>query len=256
MMTPAAWIAAHRPPGDEVIAEDQDEPEPGQHPTAGVEDLPPEQHVLCRRIDRALGKRGDHREALTRRQTACRLDGQHAVAADAAAPVGAEHAEPAGVSGPANGARTVGEEKAVAHRIDREIPEIAGDVPVEFRLAVEPADLPAGAVAQSVGVVAARDDRILVADIDADGAVPAFGVIALRHAVAADVENAERNLAQGAARVLEGERKVTIDAVSDLRAFRLDADGFDDGEFAVLGDPHGRLEAMDDFCGRRAAGDQ
>ena len=79
--------------------------------------------------------------------------------------------------------------------------------------------------------------------------MPALGVIALRPAVAADVENAERHFAQGAAGVLKGERKVAIDTVPDLAAFRLNTNGLDHGKLAVLGDPHGRLEAMDDFRG-------
>ena len=57
-----------------------------------------------------------------------------------------------------------------------------------------------------------------------------------------------------AARVLEDERKVAIDAVPDLAAFGRDADGLGDGELAVLGELHVGDERLDDLGGEGVRG--
>lgn len=80
-------------------------------------------------------------------------------------------AEAAGIGGPAHWARTVREVQMIRCRLGREIPEIAGDVPIELRLAVEPAYLPSGAVLKDVGVLAYGVSTSFFAGIDADEAV-------------------------------------------------------------------------------------
>ena len=182
------------------------------------------------------GQLGDDGEAFARGKSPISRDRERAVIADGAAPGGAARADAAGEGGPAQRARMVGELQIIGRFGDREIPEIAGDVPVQLRLAVEPANLAAGAVAELVGVVAAPDQDVLAAGIDANEAVLVLGVIGLRLAVAADAENAEGHLVQPPGGVLEGQRKVAINAVSHRAAFGAHANGLGDAEFAVCRD--------------------
>lgn len=65
----------------------------------------------------------------------------------------------------------------------------------------------------------------------------ALGAIGLRIAVARYADEAEGHLAQCAAGVLEGERKVAIDAVPYRAALGAHAQGLGDGEFAVFSPP-------------------
>jgi len=51
---------------------------------------------------------------------------------------------------------------------DREDPPVAGDVPVELVVVLEEAYLPVGAVAQRVGVLARRQQDLLLAHVDPD----------------------------------------------------------------------------------------
>ena len=52
--------------------------------------------------------------------------------------------------------------------VDREIPAVAGDVPVELVIAVEPADHPGRAVADGIVMLADGHDLVGAADADAD----------------------------------------------------------------------------------------
>ena len=101
---------------------------------------------------------------------------------------------------------------------------------------------------------AGPDQNVLIAGIDADEAVRSLGVIGLGLTVARDPEQAESHLAQRAAGVAKGERKIAIDAVAHGAAFGAHAQRFDDGELAVLGNADVRIEGLDDFGGKDMAG--
>src|SRR6185312_2947700 len=178
---------------------------------------------------------------------------ERAVAADVAAPIGAARADASGERRPAQRRGAIDEVQMIRRRFDREAPEIAGDVPVQFGLGVEEAHLPAGAVLEHVGVFAGLDPRVFVTGIDAEDAVGALGVIGLEMAVAPDGNYAEGHFAQAAARVAKGQREIAVDAVPHRTAFGAHAQRLGDGEFAVLGDLDVRIKGMDDFGGRRFA---
>ena len=96
-------------------------------------------------------------------------------------------------------------------------------------------------------MIAVRDERVFLAGIDADEVGLAFGEIGFGPTVEGDAEHAEGDLAQGPAGVDEGVGEIAIDAVPDFPPFRPHVDGLDDGEFAILGDGHVRIEVVDDF---------
>ena len=243
----ARGIAADRAPGDEVIAEHQQEADAGDDPAQVVAQRPPEELRLGRRRDRGRRQRGHHGEPFARRQALGGLDGQRAIVGKPALPVMAARAARTGEGDEAFRPRAADEMQVIGGGQDRELPEIAGDVPVQFRLAVEPAHLPADTVAEHVGVLAVADVSVLVAGIDADGVVHALGEIGLRLAVAHDAEQREGDFVHDALRVLEEQGEVAIDAVADLAAFGVDAEGLGDGELAVLGEMHVGDEGLDGF---------
>ena len=242
-------IAADRVPGGEIIDENDEEADAADDPLAVVEQI--RTTTAYSALGGSTAPAGSSATTVRPSPGASRrvVETVSVPSAPIAVPIGAARAEAAGEGGPAHRARAAGKMQAIGRVQNREAPEIAGDVPVELGLAVEPADLPAGAVVKDISVVAGRISTSLSAGIDADDAVRALGVIGLRPAVAHDAEQAEGHLAQRAAGVAEGERKVAIDAVPHLAAFRLHAHGFGDGEFAVLGDLTFEFEILDDFGG-------
>ena len=78
------------------------------------------------------------------------------------------------------------------------------------------------------------------------------GGISLVLAVALDTEQLEVHFTQNAAGILEGQRKVAVDAVPDVAPFRLHAQGFGDGQLAVFGEADFGIESLDDL-GRKCA---
>ena len=70
-------------------------------------------------------------------------------------------------------------------------------------------------------------------------------------AVAREAKDAERHLVPIAGGVQEEQRKVAIDAVPDGVMLGAHADGFGDGELAVLGQRDVGIEGMDDFRRQR-----
>lgn len=63
---------------------------------------------------------------------------------------------------------------------DREIPVIAGDVPIEFVVIREISDLVLHAIADDIGVVTVIEQHVFVADDDAIGVAFGFGVVTSR----------------------------------------------------------------------------
>jgi len=108
-------------------------------------------------------------------------------------------------------------------------------------------------------VFAPRDVYIFVAGINTNDAVLAGRGIALRLAVPFNSQQLEVDLPHLSIRIFEGQRKITIDAVSDLVPIRLYPNGFGDGQFAVFRNADGRIERVNDFrsvSGCRAAQQQ
>ena len=96
-------------------------------------------------------------------------------------------------------------------------------------------------------MLAGPDQHVLVAGIDADEAAHALGVVGLGLAVAENAEQFERHLAHRPAGIAEGERKVAIDAVPHGAAFGAHQQRLGNGEIAVFGNHHVRIEGADDF---------
>jgi hypothetical protein len=65
-------------------------------------------------------------------------------------------------------------------------------------------------------VLAPRDVHILAAGVDTNDAVLVGRGISLRPAIALDAQQLEVDLTNIPARIFEGQRKITVDAVSDL----------------------------------------
>ncbi len=249
----APRVAADRAPRHQVVDRHCDKADAADDPVPVI--LEPV-IVLVGRIDRTGGNFGHHGQARMRRQQSRRVDRQRATGVDGAAPVRAARAERSGIGSPAHRPDIAGQRQAVTRGEDREGPEITGDVPVEFRLAVDPADLPAGRVAKHVSVVAARNEHVFLAGIDAnDAGVRLFGEPALRLAVARDRQDVEVDLAVAAGSVTEAQRKIAVNAALDLIALGAHADRLGDGERAVLGNLHDGIEAMDDLGSMRGRGE-
>src|SRR5512139_2602543 len=121
------------------------------------------------------------------------------------APIDAARTEPPGVGSPAHGARAIRKLQVVVDRQYRELPEISGDVPVEFGPAIEPADLPPGSVAKDVIVLPARDVGVLVACVNPDNPALARCGMRLGPAITLDTEQLEVHFAHCAAGVPEGQ---------------------------------------------------
>ncbi|MGA8388583.1 MAG: hypothetical protein WBL48_14445 [Pseudolabrys sp.] len=54
-----------------------------------------------------------------------------------------------------------------------------------------------------------------------------------------NAQQLEIHLTNLSARIFEGQRKITVDAMPDLAPFRLDSYGLGDGQFAILGNADG-----------------
>ena len=175
----ALGVASERFPGGEIVDEDREEADAADDPLAVVEQPIPQQRFRARRVDRGRRQRGHDGQPFARREPPSGRDRERAVAADVAAPIGAARADAAGEGGPAQRRGAVDEMQMISRRFDREAPEIAGDVPVQFGLGVEETHLPAGAILEHVGVFAGLDPRVFVTGIDAEDAVGALGVIGL-----------------------------------------------------------------------------
>ncbi len=96
-------------------------------------------------------------------------------------------------------------------------------------------------------MLAVPDISVLVAGINAKGIAHALGEIVLRFAVARYAEQAEGDVVQLVAGILEDKREVAIDAVPDFAAFGVDADGFGNIELPVLGKLYVGNEGLDDL---------
>ena len=217
----ALGIASDRFPRDEIVAEHDKQTDAAENPGPVVIKSVPQQLRLARRVDRVGRKLGNNRQTFAWREPPRGRDHQSAGRVGSRPPVAPTRAQPTCISGPAERPRSTGKLKIVVHRQNRKIPEVPGDVPVEFGPAVEPADLSSRPVAKDIRVLAARDVDILAAGVDTNDAVLARGGIFLRPAVALDAQQLEVHLTHLSARIFEGQRKITVDAVPDLAPFRL-----------------------------------
>src|SRR5690606_20485811 len=120
-----------------------------------------------------------------------------------------------------------------------EVPVVAGGVPVELVVALEASPHAGHGVADGVGVAAAGEEDVAIANADAGGVVPGpldgegFGV-----AVALDGADVEAGAEQRAVGVFEGSEDVAEDAAANLVALGIDLDdlGHVDGAVALEGD--------------------
>ena len=123
-------------------------------------------------------------------------------------------------------------------------------------MAVEVAQLAPGEVAQPVGVAPRREQHVLAPDVDAHAAVVAARVVRLGQAVALDVDELERDLAQPALGVAELQREVAVDAALDAVALGAHGDRLGHGEVAVRAHLDRRVVALDRLGTVRDAGGQ
>ena len=117
--------------------------------------------------------------------------------------------------------------------IDRPIPAISGDVPVEAVLVRPETHLPPRQVADGVGVDAGRDEPVGVADADAH---PVLQSRQLRRDGVAVETDVLQDKAGGPARSLRARvvgREIAIDAVPDLRPQHPKTDRLGDLQSAV-----------------------
>ncbi|MFZ0054994.1 MAG: hypothetical protein WAL09_09315 [Pseudolabrys sp.] len=91
-------------------------------------------------------------------------------------------------------------------------------------------------------MLAAWNDRAFAAGINADDAAVACCGIFFRSSVTLDADEAEIYFADDAAGIFECQRKVTINAGSNIAPFRLYANGFSDGQLAILGETNVGVE--------------
>ena len=140
-----------------------------------------------------------------------------------------------------------------ARIVDRKIPAVAGDVPVQLVEPVEKAELTHRAVVEYVFVVAGFKHRVRRSEVDAHAVDLILGVECLVAAVARDAGGREIDVHVVAEAVLVQRRKVAIDAVADLVAFGVDADRFVDLHAGVGVDGDVTVEREDAFVGERAA---
>ncbi len=121
----------------------------------------------ARLVDRPGRNLGDEGQPLARLQPPRRLDVQYPVAADGAVKVRPALVEAAGIGVPGDRRRPLGQRHAGARLQNRKRPVVAGNVPEDLRLVVDPAHLPVGLVGQNVGIGADIEEHVLVAGIDA-----------------------------------------------------------------------------------------
>ncbi len=238
----ALGVASDHSPRDEIVAKHDKQTDAGENPGAVVIKPVPQQLRLAQWIDRVGREFGDNRQPLTWGERPRGRDHQGAGRIYCGAPIAPARTQPAGIGGPAQRSRSVGELEVVVRLKNREAPEIPGDVPVELGLAIEPADLPSRPVAKDISVLATRDVEILAAGVNANDPVLARGGIFLRPAITLDSQQLEVYFAHRSARIFEGQRKIPVDAVPDLTPVRLDSNGLGDGQFAILGNADRRIE--------------
>jgi hypothetical protein len=108
-----------------------------------------------------------------------------------------------------------------AGAVDRQVPAVAGDVPVQLVVALEVAQLPVRAVADGVLLAAMLDEAIRAADVNTHAVRATLGVEGLRRAVARDLEHLESDPVAIAEPVTVVGREITVDAPPDEFAPRL-----------------------------------
>src|SRR5262249_8967909 len=112
-------------------------------------------------------------------------------------------------------------------------PAGAGRVPVKLVVVGEKSDLPVGAIADYVSVLAVGEQAVCAADTDAHAVRQRLGDEGLRRTVAGDGLDVEADLdARTVARAILG-RKIPQDAATNLVPFRFDTDSLGHRKLAV-----------------------
>jgi hypothetical protein len=138
--------------------------------------------------------------------------------------------------------------------IDREIPAVAGDVPVKLVIALEPPEHPGRVVADPIFMLADGDDFVGAADTDSDAIHQRLDLVRLFLAIEPGSGEIEAYPYPAAARGLVAGREVAEDAVVDDDIFNPDADCLRDVERTVFLDRYPAVERQDALFGRRGLG--
>ncbi len=247
----AGRIAPDPEPGPQIVEYDEDEPADGQDRPDIVAQIPGQDPGLGRFGDDALGECDGDRQALARPERPRCLEGDDSAAIrQRRLGVLRRRAVGAGIGGGLLCCCAVRQMDDGNGLADRKRPFRPGGVPVDLVVVVEEADLPVGAVGQFVGVDARLQEDVLLAEIDPHHAAVFLDAAGLRLAVAPGRNQLEGIAADMAVGVLEGDRKVPVDAAPDLRTFRVDADRLGDDEVAVPLD-RDIASKQQDFLGRQ-----
>ena len=249
---PLRRVAADGVPGDEVEAEDADEAEAADGEALVVEEPVPEALRAARRRDQPRRNLDRDRKPFPRRKHARGRDLERVVAEDLAFDNSGRarrntRYRPSTAPAPC---RQAARSATSSSRIGND-----QSLPVTFQNSSvwsgkEP-DLPAGRVAELVGVVAGREVGALLAHVDADALAVGVGVVRLGPAVPGHRHDVEGDVVHRPVVVLEGEREIAVDAAPDLVALSLDRDRLGDVENAVALHHDVRDEGQDLLGGQR-----
>ena len=234
-LRPARRIAAHLQPGEREIAKRQDAADDRGQRTEIVEEPPERAPLEGWRIDDALlpARRDGQALADAERASGAEGDGRRICRVPHDRDGMLARARDAGIAREVLESDRFGDGNARFGALDREGPAIAGRVPVEFIEIGEIADLARCAIADRVVVRAARHEPVGGADAHAGTVRQRQQLIGLRFAVEQHALDGEADLHRHAASVFVAGREVAVDAVVDLVALDIEADGLGDAEVAV-----------------------
>ena len=121
--------------------------------------------------------------------------------------------------------------------IDGKHPSVARDVPPQLIVLFEKSNLPVGEKHEFIFVFTVVKIMTGATEIDPDAVRSFFGVLRLSLAVAPDGNHAEINPEPVAKLVFVAGREITVDTAPDVIAFRLNTNGFGNGQGSVFMDP-------------------
>ena len=205
------------------------------------------------RVDHALGKSRRHGKTLPRRQGRIGREADRPAAFTGDAGIAARFALESGIDRPLAEPGRRGQGDGYAGMVDRQAPAVAGDVPVQFVMTLEPPDHPRRGVADGVDMLADRDDHVGVTDLDPHPVVLRLNAVGFGLAVAAGFEQRKSNFHPLPARTVIARRNFATYAAVDGDILGLDADRLGDIDRAVLGD-HDIAGEVDDSLLRQCRG--
>ncbi len=222
---PAEGIAPHPRPGDEVEARHNRQPQRPQQGAAVVAQEPARPLHAGGLAHVALGPGHHDGEAFPGAEAPGGLEHRPPRAVRAGAPVASLRALRAGVGDELAGRGAPRQRHPRAGVIDGEVPAVAGDVPVELVMVVEEPQLPIGAVAQGIGVLAGGQEDVAAPQVDAHAVGERLGAPVLRGPVAGGGEHLEVHHGLAAEAVAVAGGKVAVDAAADIVPLGAHGDG-------------------------------